>query len=185
MCDPISGAFMVMQAAGAYSASAGNKAAYNAQAQVAQNNAQIAEWQAEDAVHRGADAAEAQGYKTSQLKGAQRARLAANGVDLGVGSAQQVLTDTDYFGAIDRNRIVDNAAREAWGYRNQAANSMSNSSLLRSRANAEHPLLAAGASLLTTATKASGSWYTGTPSVTDGGYSVGVGSAYGGSRRGL
>jgi hypothetical protein len=149
----------VTGAAGAYSSSQGAKAAYEAQAQVAANNAVIAGWQADDATMRGGKSATASRAKTLQLKGDQRAAMAANGIDLSVGSAQEILTDTDYFGQIDANTIVDNAAREAWGYRSQAANFGADASLLRSRADAESPWKAAGASLLTSAGKVASSWY--------------------------
>src|SRR4051812_38068526 len=84
-------------AIGAYQSSQAQRAAYNAQGQIAENNAEIAQSQAQDALRRGEVAASNQGLKTRQLKGAQRAQLAANGVDLGVGTAQNILTDTDYF----------------------------------------------------------------------------------------
>lgn len=143
----------------AYQGSQANKIAYGAQAQVNENNAQIARWQAEDALHRGARDASRMRISGNQLKGKQRAALAANGVDLGVGSALEILTDTDYFTEVDIGTIKDNAAREAWAIRNQAQNFTSEASLLRSRANMESPLLAAGTSLLTSATKAAGNWY--------------------------
>lgn len=148
-----------MQAVSAYGSSQASKAAYNAQAQIAENNAQLAKWQAEDAIARGEVAATDQGMKTAQLKGTQRARLADSGVDLGVGSAVQILTDTDYFGQIDRARITDSAAREAWGYRTQGADYQANASLLRGRAAAESPFLAASTSLLSSAGRVASSWY--------------------------
>lgn len=144
---------------GAYTNSRNAKAAYAAQGQIAANNATIAGWQAEDALARGAREAGRQRLKTRQLKGTQRAALAANGVDLGVGSALNILTDTDYFGEIDANTITDNAAKEAWAIRAQAAGFQSEASLLRSRADMESPMLAAGTSLLTSAGKVAGNWY--------------------------
>lgn len=149
----------------AYSNSQGAKTAYNAQGQVAENNAQIARWQAEDALKRGGRDASRMRVKTNQLKGAQRAQLAANGVDLGVGSALNMLTDTDYFGEIDANTITDNAAKEAWAIRAQANNYSNEAALLRSRADAEKPLMSAGASLLTSAGKVAANWST-TPKAT-------------------
>lgn len=150
---------MAVQAVSSYQSSQANKAAANAQAQVQANNAQMAEYQAEDAIARGDQAAQAQGMRTNRLKGTQRAALASNGVDLGVGSALQIQTDTDYFGQVDKTTITDNAAREAWGYRAQGANFDANASILRGRANAESPWLAAGTSLLGSATKVASSWY--------------------------
>ena len=98
---------MAVSAAGAFSSSEGSKAAYGAQAQVAENNARVAEWQAQDALRRGGIAASDKGIRTNQLKGSQRAALAANGVDLGVGSALEVLSDTDYFGRPDQAFMVN------------------------------------------------------------------------------
>jgi hypothetical protein len=151
---------MAMSAVNAYQNSQGAKTAYGMQSQVAQNNAQIANWQADDALARGNRDAIRMRIKTNQVKGSQRAALAANGVDLGQGSALNILTDTDYFGDVDADTIQGNAAKEAWALRNQAGNFTSESKLLRSRAERENPLFAGGASLLTSAGKVAGNWYT-------------------------
>lgn len=145
---------------GAYSNSQATKTAYAAQAQVAENNATIAGWQAQDALRRGDRAASASRMRTNQMKGAQRARLAANGVDLGEGSALNILTDTDYFGDVDIDTIKDNAGREAWAIRNQAMGFKNEASLMQSRSDSEKPLMAAGTSLLTSAGKVASTWYT-------------------------
>lgn len=150
---------LALSAYGTYQGSQANKAAFGAQAQVAANNKIIADYQAGQALERGERAASDAGIRKNQLKGQQRARLAANGVDLGVGSAQEILTDTDYFGEIDQQRIRDNAAREAWGYRTQGANFGADASLMRSRADGEKPMLAAGTTLLTGASRVAGDWY--------------------------
>ena len=144
---------------GAYSNSKATKTAYDAQGQIAANNAQIATWQAEDAIVRGDREASRSRLKTRQLKGSQRAALAANGVDLGEGSALNILADTDYFGELDAGTIKDNAAREAWAIRNQATNFTSEGSLLRSRADMESPVFAASTSLLTGANRVASHWY--------------------------
>ena len=146
-------------AVGSYKASQGTKAAYEAQAQIAENNAVIAGWQAADAERRGALKATQSRIQYSQLKGSQRAAMAANGIELSVGTAQNILNDADQFGQVDANTIIDNAAREAWGYRVQASNYHDNASLLQSRADAESPLMAAGTSLLGSAGKVAASWY--------------------------
>lgn len=148
-----------LQAVNAFGQSRATKQSLDAQAQVARNNAQIATWQAEDAIQRGQRSASKQMMKTRQTKGAQRAAMAANGVDLGVGSALQILTDTDYFGEIDANTIKDNAAREAWAIRAQAAGYRADASVLESRSDMESPFAAAGTSFLTSAGKVAGRWY--------------------------
>lgn len=146
-------------AGSAYNNSEATAAAYHAQGQIAVNNAVISEWQAQDAISRGERAAGDYGMKNRQLKGTQVARLAHNGVDLGVGSAAQILTDTDYFGEIDKQRITDNAAREAWGYRSQAQDFRSNAALLEYRSGSESPLMAGATSLLSSAGRVAAGWY--------------------------
>lgn len=154
------GAGAVSSAFGAANNSSASKAAYGAQAQVNRNNAQIAEWQAGDALVRGQRAAAGVRMKANQLKGNQRASMAANGVDLGVGSALNILSDTDYFKDVDAGTTLDNAAKEAWAIRNQAAGYTAEANLMQGRSDAENPLFAGATSLLTSAGKVAGSWYT-------------------------
>lgn len=149
----------VTSAMGAYSQSKGTKAAYEYQAAVNRNNATLAEWQARDAITRGQRSEQTQRLKTAQLKGSQRARLAANGVAVDEGSALNILNDTDFMGEADALTIRDNAAREAWGHRNQAAGYASDASMLSARAAAESPFKAAAGTLLTSAGSVANSWY--------------------------
>ena len=140
--------------------------AYEAQAKVNENNAIIAGWQADDALKRGDRAAMRVRMQGNQVKGTQRAAMAANGVDLGEGSALHILADTDYFTDIDATTTLDNAAKEAWAIRNQAAGYQAEASLMSGRAAAESPMFAAAGSLLTSAGRVAGSWYTpGAPKV--------------------
>lgn len=57
--------------------------------------------------------------KSGQIKSSQRAALAANGVDLGAGSAAELQASTDLMKEVDRNTLQANAVRSAWGYRDQ------------------------------------------------------------------
>lgn len=148
-----------MQAYGAYNQSKATKSGYEYQAAVNRNNATLAEWQAQDAIARGQRAEQVQRLKTAQLKGTQRARLAANGVALDEGSALNILNDTDFMGEADAMTIRDNAAREAWGARNQVANYESDASMLSARAAAESPGFAAAGTLLTGAGSVARQWY--------------------------
>lgn len=156
----------VMQATGAvlgattaFSNSKAAKGAAQTNARIQDLNAQIADWQAKDTIARGDKAAGAARLKSRQLKGSQRAALAANGVDLGFGSALDILNDTDLFGEIDAETIRDNAAREAWAIRQQAAGLRVDASTHRLRAANESPLLAASTSLLTSAGRVADRWY--------------------------
>lgn len=150
---------VVTGAFGAYNTSKATKTAYETQAAVARNNAQYAEWQARDAIRRGQEAEGAHRLKVAQLKGSQRARLAANGVVLDEGSALNILADTDFMGENDALTIRDNASREAWALRRQAAGFEADAGLLSTRAKDESPLFAAGSTLLTGAGQVAASWY--------------------------
>lgn len=149
----VSGAF------GSYQQSKATQAAYNYQAAVNRNNAQIAEWQAADAIARGQKSEQAQRLKAAQLKSSQRAAFAARGVALNEGSPLNILADTDYMNELDALTIRDNAARESWAFRNQAAGYASDASMLSARADAESPMGAAFGSLLTGAGVVADSWY--------------------------
>lgn len=148
-----------MSATAAYTQAKNQQAALTAQAQVLDNNATVAGWQADDATAAGRFAAQQTMQKGAQVKGSQRAAMAANGVDLGGESAQRVLTDTDYISAMDSTTLQNNAERQAWGYRMQSKNLTDQASAARSGASNIKPWLAAGTSLLTTATTVASRWY--------------------------
>lgn len=145
----LAGASLGLGAMSAYQQSQATKASMEYQSAVARNNAITSEYQAEDAIKRGQVAEEQQRRKTMMLKGTQTARLAANGIDISEGSALQILSDTDWMGEQDALTVRENANREAWGYRVQAQNASSNSTMLRNSADAQNPLLSGATSLIT------------------------------------
>ena len=156
------GMAVVGAAGSAYSANQQAKAqkeSLNYQSQVAQNNAKVAEWQAQDAVTRGNAALETHQRKVAMLKGTQTASMAARGLDLSDGTPINILSDTDYFGKVDGNTITANAAREAWGYKVQGNNSVANSTLMDWQNGGISPGRAAGMSLLGSATSAASMYY--------------------------
>lgn len=148
-----------MQAYGAYQTAQAQKDSYRYQARVAENNATMGEWQAQDALRRGEQAEIDQRRKTAQIKGVQTASMAARGLDISTGSALNILSDTDYLGEIDALTIRDNAKREAWGYRTGAQNDTNNASMLRASADSISPLGAGATSLLTSAPQVAQFWY--------------------------
>lgn len=155
----LEGAGMVTAAASAYAKSAADRAAYDTQATVADNNSALAKLQASDAIQRGQTAEVNSELKTRQLQGHQAAMMAANGVDLSSGSPLNILSDTEFMGANDAGVIARNAAREAWGYNVQAQNYSSNANLFRERADMESPDRAAATSLLTDGGQVARRWY--------------------------
>ena len=84
-------------------------------------NARIAELGAQSVLAKAEKDTASLTLKAGQLKSSQKASMAANGVDLGVGNAAEVQASTDIMKEIDMNTLKENAVRDAWGYRTQAA----------------------------------------------------------------
>lgn len=150
---------MGASAVGAANSAKAQQNSLDYQAEVSANNAQIAEWQAQDAIRAGQVEEQNSRLKYAALKGTQRAAMAANGVALDEGSAVDILTTTDYVNETDANAIRTNAARTAWGYRTQSTSYSDNAESLRAGASATSPSSAAGLSLLGGAGQLAGSWY--------------------------
>ena len=121
--------------------------------QTARNNAQLAEAQARDAQLRGEQQVQEVNRRAASLKAAQRASLAARGVDAGYGTAADIQDQTDFFAATDSATARSNAAREAWSLRNQATG-------YRTQADSVNPGLTAGTSMLGAVGQVASKWYT-------------------------
>lgn len=148
-----------LSAMGAYQQSKAAQASADYQAQIARNNAVAQEQQAKDALSRGDDEVARLRRIAGQVKGSQRASMAARGLDLNEGSALKLQEDTDFFGAVDQTTARNNAKREAWGYTNGAANSSANAELYNYNARSQSPGLATATSLLTGAGAVADRWY--------------------------
>lgn len=164
MCTPAAAPYVMMAGAGASAMGASNsakaqQAGLNYQAEVAANNAQIAEWQAQDAIRQGQEQEQQSRLQYAATKATQRAALAANGVALDEGSAVDILTSTDYADVVDASTIRANAARAAWGYRTQGTNYRDNATALRAGAGAISSGSAAGLSLLGSSGQVAQGWY--------------------------
>jgi hypothetical protein len=123
--------------------------------QVGRNNQIMAEYAAQDAQRRaGEDAIKVQ-QKASQLKGTQRATMAAKGLDLGVGTQADLLDQTDFFGATDVATTRNNGNRDAWSARQQGANARA-----QGDASARQGGMSAFSTLLGTAGSVSDKWMT-------------------------
>ena len=143
----------VSSAVGAYNSASMQKDALGFAASMADLNARVSEQGAQVELQRGEREYQSSRLKTAGLKGRQRASLAANGVDLGVGSAAEILTSTDVMGEIDANTIQANAVRSAWGYRAQATNYKNEAQMKRAGASSISPGMAAFSTLLTEGSK--------------------------------
>jgi hypothetical protein len=90
-------------------------------------NARMADIRAEDAIARGETDAGIVRTRAKKMVGSQRVAMAAQGIDIGSGSAVDVQEDTARMGALDALTVKNNAWREAWGYKAEAASFRSQS----------------------------------------------------------
>lgn len=96
---------------------ANNQAQYSAV--ISRKNAIAAERAAQDAILRGQRDELTTRLDYKQIKGKQRAAFAANGVIVDEGSALDVVLDTVAIGEFDALTVRNNAAKEAFNYRQQ------------------------------------------------------------------
>lgn len=127
MCEPISATTMtymaIASAAGTAISAYGSYQQGQNQKKIADYNARMADFQAQDAMKRGAIAADQKAAEVRQMEGRQRAVMGVSGVDVGVGTLGKVLDQTATMGELDTRTIEQNAMREAWGYENQGTSS--------------------------------------------------------------
>lgn len=130
------------------------------QAQVARNNAIIANQNSEAAIAAGNSQAITSELRTAQLAGRQRAALAASGIDPNSGSALDIQRDTAETGALDALTIRNNAARQAYGYQVAGVSDNAQAQLDQSTAanDTSASYLNAGGSIIGGASSVSNQW---------------------------
>ena len=84
--------------------------------EISKYNAKVNRLQAIDALQQGKKEVKLIRKQATELKGAQRASLAAQGIDVDSGTAALVQAETDYIAEIEVNTTLNNADRAAWGY---------------------------------------------------------------------
>ena len=138
MCGPaalpiIAGAAAIVGATGQVvgGINANNQAKY--EASVYRANASLDRKAAQDALERGQVEERRQYVKNAQLQGAQRAALAANGIQTDFGSAMDIQNDAKRIGLEDANTIRQNATREMMGYEISAFNNDAGSTGAKAR----------------------------------------------------
>ncbi|MCM7067935.1 hypothetical protein M8O16_09495 [Enterobacter hormaechei] len=152
MCEPttiLAGATLAAGALSAYNQYETGK--YSAA--VAEQNADVAEAQAQDSINRGNAQAEEVRRRNRQAAGTQAATMGATGADLSTGNALDIFGDTAQFGTLDALTTVNNAQREAYGYQVQSANYDAQAVSARKKGN-----MGAMTTLLTTPLQAYGAY---------------------------
>lgn len=116
MCEPTTIAAIALTVAGGlYSADAANEAG-KAQQQILARNEETDRQRAQLANRIGSVQEDRHRAKVRHMLGAQRANLAARGIDPDSGTALALQDETVSFGETDAMTIRYNAAREAWGF---------------------------------------------------------------------
>lgn len=149
----------VSTAVGAYYDASMAKQSAKHTAAMATINARIAELGAQSALLQGKSEVAKLTQQAGQLKSTQKARLAANGVDLGVGNAAEIQASTDLMKEIDVNTIQSNAWRSAWGQRAQAQNYLNQADTARITAKGINPYMSAATSLMGDSGQVASQWY--------------------------
>lgn len=116
MCDVASKGLV----ASAFMSLAGGIQQGNLARSAANFNAAQLNQRAQDTLAIGNAEAINRGRQTRQQVGAQRAAIGANGIVVDSGTAADIVSDTTRIGAEDEAIIRNNAARAAWGMREQA-----------------------------------------------------------------
>lgn len=131
MCEPVTiTAAAVAIGTALYSADVQKKGA-EAQAQGMEQQARIAEMGKADAMAQGDRETERMLWRTRAALGQQRAAIGSAGVDPTLGTPSELLGETALFGEIEQQDARLNAARAAWGYDVDAANSRYGADLSR------------------------------------------------------
>lgn len=91
---------------------------------VSEINAGMMKIRGEQALEQGKKDLEKFNRQVNQFKGTQKAVLAASGVSTESGSALEIQKQTDLFAAEDQDRIKNNAALQAWGYKTESVNTL-------------------------------------------------------------
>jgi len=109
-------------------------AAYNQQAQIADNNAKAATRQAESTMVAGAQEGQLRLRQAKSVEGGQIAAYGANNLDISTGSPSAILQDTERYGQLDKSNTEYNAATNTWSLKSQATDYTNQASADRSSA---------------------------------------------------
>lgn len=149
-----------LNAVGSYQSNMAKSAQSAYQAQVAANNAKIAEQDARFTIQAGETAATNQGLKTRAMVGQQKAAQGASGIDVNTGSAVDVRAGTESIGMLDALTLRSDAVKRAYAKEVEATSDTAQSQLLTSESEQEASAAPIGAfgTLLSGASSVAGSW---------------------------
>lgn len=147
-------------AIGAISSASAQKSQAEYQAQVARNNALIAEQNARASVEAGEARAQAESFKTRAAGASMEAGQASSGIALESGSLEDVRRSNAAIGRLNVENVMQQARLQAYGYNTQATNYAAQSGLyqMQGRQAMTAGYLGAAGSLLSGASSFSDKW---------------------------
>ena len=137
MCEPTTAlliASTAISSIGVVTAGVGQAQQYRYQAEFADQTARLANQQARDSIENTNLEAQRRYREIGQMKGAQTAAMAANGVDLNFGSPVDIQKDTAMIGAEDIAQIYKGGNERTRGFDINAFNYKSQASANRAQA---------------------------------------------------
>ena len=133
MCLPLAVAAGAISAAGALTSGVQGMMAANYEGEVARRNAALEVERARDSTERGRWERRAFFRDIGQLKGQQTASMAANGIDVGFGSAERTAQDTAMLADEDARTLYSNINERTRGFDINASNVMAERAAARQR----------------------------------------------------
>ncbi len=121
MCDPVTATLVITAALSAGSAAQQGRETNAA----AKYNAREQDNEATRVRNRGVEEENLQRRRTAEFAATQRAQLAASGVQLGTGTAADLIQDTEELGEVDAQRIRTNTEEQAASLERGAINTKS------------------------------------------------------------
>lgn len=162
---------------GAYQQDTSKQAALNYDAAIQEQNARIADEQAQQAAILGQQQQNAQQLKDASVAGDAKAIAAANGGVLGEGSNAEIIRGNAYLAQVNSLTIQDTTARQQWAYQMQAVNARNTAAADRAGVGAINPGMDAASGLLGTGAQVAQIWY----ALKGSGALSGIGNLFGGS----
>lgn len=149
----------VTSAVGSYYSAQSQASSLKFQSDIAGINSRIAELGAQSELMKGERQVGAISMKAGQVKSAQRAAMAANGIALDEGNAVEIQATTDMMKELDMNTATSNAVRSAWGYRTQSTNYQTEAAMKSAMGEGINPFGSAMGSMLGSAGGVASAWY--------------------------
>jgi hypothetical protein len=135
------------------------RSSLRSQAAMAALNAEQYEKAAQAQLNAGNVQASQVSARAGQIKSSQRASMAANGIDVGQGSAAEVQASTDIQKEIDMNQIQSNAIAHAFGYRIHETDFQNEAIMKKGQADGVSPVANGLTTLIGGAGGVAKSWY--------------------------